>query len=173
MVQWKDIPGWGMRYQINEHGSVRSKDMVVGAKGGKTAVRKGRILASVQKTNGYLAVTLTDGTNRPQIGVHRLVARTFIGECPIGLHVLHGDGNKTNNHFKNLRYGTPAENVADTDRHGRQRRGSQSANAKLDDDAVKHIRESNRNGAALALMYGVTPAHISSVRSRRTWKHVS
>jgi len=53
----------------------------------------------VQKSNGYLRVTLTDGTNRPQISVHRLVARAFLGECPLGLHVLHADGNKTNNHF--------------------------------------------------------------------------
>jgi hypothetical protein len=172
MACWKDIPGWETRYEISEYGDVRSKDMVVGAKGGKTAVRKGRVLSPVKKNNGYLAVTLTDGVNRPQIGVHRLVARAFVGECPIGLHVLHGDGDKTNNHFANLRYGTPAENVADTKRHGRQRRGSQSANAKLDDDAVRHIRESSRNGVALAKMYNVTTAHISSVRSRRTWKHL-
>jgi len=172
MAYWRDIPGWETRYEVSEHGDVRSKDMVVGAKGGKTAVRKGRVLSPVKKNNGYLAVTLTDGVNRPQIGVHRLVARAFVGECPIGLHVLHGDGNKTNNHFTNLRYGTPAENVADTKRHGRQRRGSQSANAKLDEDAVRHIRESSRNGIILAKMYGVTNAHISSVRSRRTWKHL-
>ena len=172
MACWRDIPGWETRYEISEYGDVRSKDMVVGAKGGKTAVRKGRVLSPVKKNNGYLAVTLTDGVNRPQIGVHRLVARAFVGECPIGLHVLHGDGNKTNNHFTNLRYGTPAENVADTNRHGRQRRGSQSANAKLDEDAVRHIRESNRDGITLAKMYNVTNAHISSVRSRRTWKHL-
>ena len=172
MACWKDIPGWETRYEISEYGDVRSKDMVVGAKGGKTAVRKGRVLSPVKKNNGYLAVTLTDGVNRPQIGVHRLVARAFVGECPIGLHVLHGDGDKTNNHFANLRYGTPAENVADTERHGRRRRGSQSANAKLDDDAVRHIRESSRNGVELAKMYDVTSAHISAIRSRRTWKHL-
>lgn len=171
-MRWLDIPGWETRYEINEYGDVRSKDMVVGAKGGKTAVRKGRVLAPVRKNNGYLAVTLTDGVNRPQIGVHRLVARAFLGECPIGLHVLHGDGNKTNNHYLNLRYGTPAENVEDTRLHGRRKYGAQVANAKLDDDAVRHIRSSNRNGVALAAMYGVTAAHISAVRRGRAWQHV-
>jgi hypothetical protein len=169
---WRDIPGWELRYQINEYGSIRSKDMVVGAKGGKTAIRKGRVLAAARKNNGYLAVTLTDGHNRPQISVHRLVARAFIGECPLGLHVLHADGDKANNHFNNLRYGTPAENVADTNRHGRQRRGSQSANAKLDEDAVRHIRESSHNSVTLAQLYHVTRAHISAVRKNRTWKHI-
>jgi len=171
-MKWLDIPGWETRYEVSEHGDVRSKDMVVGAKSGKTAVRKGRVLAPVRKSNGYLAVTLTDGVNRPQIGVHRLVARAFLGECPIGLHVLHGDGDKTNNHYSNLRYGTPAENVEDTRLHGRRKYGAQVANAKLDDDAVRHIRSSNRNGAALAAMYGVTAAHISAVRRGRAWQHV-
>ena len=171
-MRWLDIPGWETRYEVSENGDVRSKDMVVGAKGGKTAIRKGRVLAPVRKSNGYLAVTLTDGINRPQIGVHRLVARAFLGECPIGLHVLHGDGNKTNNHYSNLRYGTPAENVEDTRLHGRRKYGVQITNAKLDDDAVRHIRSSNRNGAALAAMYGVTAAHISAVRRGRAWQHV-
>jgi hypothetical protein len=171
-MRWLDIPGWEARYEVSEFGDVQSKDMEVGAKGGKTAVRKGRVLAPVRKNNGYLAVTLTDGINRPQISVHRIVARAFIGECPIGLHVLHGDGDKTNNHYTNLRYGTPAENIEDTRLHGRRRIGAQVANAKLDDDAVRHIRSSNRNGAALAAMYGVTAAHISAVRRRKAWQHV-
>jgi hypothetical protein len=173
MIYFKDIPGWETRYQVSECGQVRSKPMVVGAKGGKTAVRKGRILRPARKNNGYLAVTLTDGVNRPQISVHRLVARTFIGECPIGLHVLHNDGDKTNNHFKNLRYGTPAENVADTNLHGRQRRGSQLHNAKLDEDAVQHIRTSNRSGIELAKMYGISNAHVSAVRARKAWQHLA
>lgn len=171
-MRWLDIPGWETRYEISECGDVRSKDMVVGAKGGATAVRKGRELASVRKSNGYLAVTLTDGVNRPQIGVHRLVARAFIGECPIGLHVLHGDGDKTNNHYSNLRYGTPAENVEDTRLHGRRRYGSQVHNAKLDEDAVRHIRSSSRNSVALAAMYGVSTSHISNVRRNKAWQHV-
>jgi hypothetical protein len=172
-MKWLDIPGWETRYRISECGLIQSKDMVVGAKGGATAVRKGRLIAPARKKNGYLAVTLTDGVNRPQISVHRLVARAFIGECPIGLHVLHSDGNKANNHYTNLRYGTPAENNADTAKHGRVRKGAQVHNAKLDEDAVRHIRTSNRDGETLAKMYAVTRAHISVVRSRRAWRHVA
>lgn len=171
-MKWVDIPKWELRYEISEYGDVRSKDMQVNAKGGAIAVRKGRRLALVRKNNGYLCVTLTDGINRPQIAIHRLVARAFIGECPIGLHVLHGDGNKTNNHFSNLRYGTPAENHADTKRHGRRLFGEKNPVAKLDTEAVIHIRESSRSGVELAKMYNVSSAHISSVRRRKTWTHV-
>lgn len=171
-MRWVDIPGWELRYKISENGDVQSKDMQVNAKGGATAIRQGRILSPVRKNNGYLCVTLTDGINRPQIAIHRLVARAFIGECPIGLHVLHGDGNKSNNHFTNLRYGTPADNHEDTKRHGRRLFGEKSPVAKLDTEAVIHIRTSSRNGVELAKMYNVSAAHISAVRRRRIWKHI-
>lgn len=168
---WHEIPGWP-RYEVSEYGDIRSKDMVVNAKGGKTAVRKGRVLARILKSNGYLAVTLTDGVNRPQINVHRLVARAFIGECPLGMHVLHSDGNKSNNHYKNLRYGTPAENHIDTEKHGRRLKGSKHPRSKLDEEAVLHIRNSSRNIYELARMYNVSAAHICAVRSNRVWKHL-
>lgn len=171
-MRWADIPGWETRYQISENGDVRSKDMQVGAKGGGKAVRKGRVLAPVRKNNGYLCVTLTDGVNRPQIAIHRLVARAFIGECPIGLHVLHGDGNKENNCVSNLRYGTPAENHEDTKRHGRRRLGERNPVSKLDTEAVLHIRESSRACAELAKMYEITAAHVSAIRRRRVWRHI-
>ena len=171
-MKWLDIPGWETRYRISEYGDVVSKDMAVGARNGSQAMRKGRKLAPVRKTNGYLCVTLTDGIDRPQIAIHKLVARAFIGECPIGLHVLHCDGDKTNNHYSNLRYGTQAENVADTKRHGRQPIGSRHPQAKLDEDAVAHIRSSNRNGSELAAMYNVSKEHVSAIRKRICWKHV-
>jgi hypothetical protein len=171
-MKWVDIPGWETRYKISEFGDIRSKDMTVGAKSGKTAVRKGRALAPVRKNNGYFCVTLTDGVNRPQIAVHRLVARAFIGECPIGLHVLHSDGDKANNHYSNLRYGTPADNVADTKRHGRQRFGASHPRAKLDEDAVAHIRSSNRTSTELAKMYQVSKDHVAAIRKRMCWRHV-
>lgn len=169
---WVPIPGWSARYEINAYGEVRSLDMTVGARNGKTAVRIGRKLALARNTNGYAVVTLTNGTDRPQFLVHRLVARTFLGECPQGLFVLHTDGDKTNNHYLNLKYGTQAENVADTGRHGHQLRGAEHPMAKLDVDAVKVIRGSSKSGPELARLFAVTSAHIWSVRHNRCWKHV-
>ena len=171
-MKWIDIPGWESRYQVSEHGFVRSKDMVVNAKGGATAIRKGRMLNLIKKSNGYYCVTLTNGNDRPQIGVHRLVARAFLGECPIGLHVLHGDGDKSNNHYSNLRYGTPAENHEDTLLHGHRRMGNTHPLAKLKENDVRFIRESDLLGSELATKFGVSRAHISSIRRNRTWKHV-
>lgn len=167
-MKWIDIPGWE-RYQVSERGDVRSKDMSVRSKGGASAVRKGRILARVIKTNGYACVTLTDGINRPQLSVHRLVARAFIGECPVGLHVLHCDGDKTNNHYTNLRYGTPSENAEDTAKHGRRRSRGRHPGAKLDEDAVQVIRTSGRPAKEVAAWFDVSVGHVYAVRRNRVW----
>jgi hypothetical protein len=172
MSTWIDIPGWETRYQITENGEVRSKNMTVGAKGGVTASRKGRVLTPVVKSNGYLCVTLTDGVNRPQIGLHRLVARAFIGECPIGLNVLHNDGNKLNNCRENLRYGTQADNHMDTLRHGHRLMGEKHPLSKLCEVDVHYIRVSTDKGVDLANAFNVTPAHISAVRHRKCWVHI-
>lgn len=171
-MKWAPVPNWGDRYEVNECGQVRSKDMLVGAKNNSQALRIGRELTQVRKNNGYLCVTLTKKGYRAQVAIHRIVARVFLGECPLGLHVLHNNGDKTNNHFSNLRYGTPAENVADTLVHGNRRMGATHPLAKLDDEAVQHIRTSSRNGSVLAEMYKVSKSHISAIRRNRVWKHI-
>ena len=169
---WVDIPGWGARYEVSEYGNIRSKDMVVGARGRSTAVRKGRVLTNIVKSNGYACVTLTNGTDRPQIGVHIIVARAFIGGHPLGLYVLHNDGNKLNNHHSNLRYGTQAENISDTKKHGRQLFGESHPMAKLTEKDVITIRSSDKAYAFLAKLYGVCNTHIAAVKARRIWKHI-
>lgn len=50
--------------------------------------------------------------------VATLVAEAFIGPRPPGTVVRHDDGDHTNDAASNLIYGTVAENVKDTVRHG-------------------------------------------------------
>ena len=171
-MKWQTIPGWD-RYEAREDGAVRSLDMAVGARGGKTAVRKGRLLSPARKTNGYWAVTLTNGRSRPQIGVHVIVARTFIGEQPIGLQVLHSDGNKDNNHYSNLRYGTQADNIRDAQKHGTLRKGENHPMARLNKVDVDYIRMSSFSAGFLANHFRVTRDHILAIRAGRVWKSVA
>lgn len=48
-----------------------------------------------------------------------MVLRAFVGEPPAGHECRHLDGDRQNNALDNLAWGTRAENVADTIRHGR------------------------------------------------------
>ena len=161
---WKNIPGWD-RYQVSEYGNIKSIDMTVGAKGGKTAIRKGKELVLVSKNNGYVCVTLTDGKSRPQSGVHRLVARSFIGECPIGLNVLHWDGDKTNNHYSNLRYGTAADNLWD------QRRMDKEGRILRKNDVLE-IRKKLDSADILAKKFNVSKHTIHGIWYKRSWRHI-
>ena len=172
-MNWKAVPEWP-RYDVSDTGLVRSRDMVVGARGGKTAVRKGRILAAAKASNGYWVVTVTDGKRRQQAAVHRLVATAFHGAPPhLGAHVLHSDGDKDNNAASNLRWGTPADNHADTEKHGRRRKGEAHPYAKLTEAAVRRIRSSAADASELAGVYSVTREHIWAVRKNRVWRHVN
>lgn len=70
---------------------------------------------------------------------------------------------------KHLRWATPAENEADKLAHGTLRRGVKINTNKLTEAEVLAIRESDELGTALARQYGVTPAAISSIRTRKSW----
>jgi hypothetical protein len=169
-MRWVPVQGWG-RYEVSDTGLVRSADMVVRAKGDARAVRCGRVLTPVLKRNGYLAVTLTAGGARRQECVHRLVAQAFLGAPPLRTpQVLHCDGDKTNNRANNLRWGTPADNAEDTQKHGRQRRGESHPQSKLSVEDVMVIRRSPSTASVLAKLFGISREHVWAVRSGRVWK---
>lgn len=56
---------------------------------------------------GYYQVATDNGR---AYGVHQLVAKTFIGDCPKGKVVDHKDNDKLNNNVENLQYLTRREN---------------------------------------------------------------
>lgn len=61
-------------------------------------------------------------------------------------------------------------------RTAHRRRGEQQGAAKLTEDAVRRIRQLSDGGmfdAAIAPLYGVSPACIYAVTHRRSWKHVA
>ena len=109
---WKDVKGYEGLYQVSNLGRVRSLDRTVnsGIKNNSNVLFKGRILKQYQKRNGYLQVTFTVNSKRKYVGVHRLVAETFIPNPDNKSQVNHIDENKTNNNVYNLEWCTPKEN---------------------------------------------------------------
>lgn len=103
--RWLPVPG-SEGYEVSDQGRVRN-------------ARTGRLLAG-HSDRGYRRVNL--GAAR-RARVHELVLLAFVGPRPEGLH---GDGDRANNALANLRWGTRAENCADTVRHGRSTRGDRS-----------------------------------------------
>ena len=115
--RWRDIPGHP-GYQVSDHGRVRSVDRTVTRSDGHVRRYKGKVLSAPLNPDGHPVVCLYIQRKSKLHTVHSLVAETFIGTRPEGMEVCHNDGNHTNNHVDNLRYGTRSENMLDRVRHG-------------------------------------------------------
>lgn len=118
--RWLPVFGYEGRYEVSDHGRIRSLPRYRRGKSGCLVPVEGRVMALTtkkRKANGrtlpYQEVHLRDGSPRnvhcKAFLVHRLVAQAFIGELFEGCHVDHIDGNHSNNHYSNLRILTAKE----------------------------------------------------------------
>ena len=172
---WRPVVGFEERYEVSDKGRVRSRDMEVGAKGGSTAVRKGRLLAPSYCAFGYVKFTLCEGKTRQQKNAHVLVLEAFVGPRPgayPAVHARHKNGRKADNRATNLTWGSALQNNHDKLNHGTMLRGSQVGTSKLTEAQVRTILKKREPAATAAARYGVSENHIYSVRSGRCWKHM-
>lgn len=117
----KPIPSFP-EYSVSSHGRVFSK--------------RGSQM-KVQDSYGYEVLCL----NKKKRTVHSLVAEAFIGERPDGLCVAHLDGSRNNNHYKNLKYCTYAENSQHKEAHGTKLCGENATKAVIRDYQAIALRE--------------------------------
>ncbi len=86
------------KYEVSNYGNVRN-------------TKSGRMLKQASDRYGYLVVGLCENSKVHMVKVHRLVAKAFIPNDENKPQIDHIDGNKTNNHYTNLRWATPRENT--------------------------------------------------------------
>ena len=158
-------------YRFYENGSVktclkqRSKKFIV--------TDKWREQKLYQNKSGYWCFNLKLKTSKKSKLVHRLVCEAFHGPAPADKPLaLHSDGDSLNNHFENLRWGTHKENMADAAKHGTTTQGMKNHCAKLNDEQVIKIRESEKIVKDLAENYKVSLDSIYLIISRKTWSHL-
>lgn len=112
--RWVPVHGYEGRYEVSDHGRVRSVQRFRRGKSGSmvpVCARLMRVTIKKQRNNGrtlpYAEVGLRDGAPRSTPSktflVHRLVAQAFLGELYEGAQVDHIDGDHQNNHYTNLR----------------------------------------------------------------------
>lgn len=124
---------------------------------------------------GYhqLRFSIDGKSSHSTVGV--FVALAFLGARPKGLVVAHLDGNKTNNHVKNLAYVSQSENMRHRRAHGTAPIGEKANRAKLKEDQVREIivrLDSGELASALAREFGVGDCAIGLIKSGKTWSHL-
>ena len=94
------VPGYHGIYEISEHGIVHNLKRDV------------TVAVDTSNRHGYHRVNLFGPEGRKRMFVHRLVNHAFSGEQWDPTKVVdHIDGDKTNNHFENLRNISQSENT--------------------------------------------------------------
>jgi len=113
------------------------------------------------------------------VGAHRISYEIHHGPIPDGLWILHHCDNPCCVNPEHLFLGTRSDNMFDCSRKGRYVNnalcGEDSPDAKLTNRDVLSIRQSYKDGHTqrrLALEYGVSPANISCIIRRFSWKHI-
>lgn len=182
--RWKSIDGYP-EYKVSSLGRIKR---VIASK----RYHVGYVLKPWLNNKGYFIVQLCGAIGHRRALVSRLVCEAFRGPAPSDKHeVAHNDGKPTNNRYRNLRWATRAENMADCIKHGTQingsrhftatnpekiARGDRHGRSVLTEIYVRAIRSAKRvkgSGVLLAAHYGVSPGVISMVRNRKIWKHVN
>ena len=169
---YREVSGFPM-YRVGLDGSVWSCRLK-GSKIDSVAPWWQMVPASNGKS-GHRFVRFRQNGRCKKVYVHRLVLEAFTGACPEGQECLHADGDPSNNEASNLRWGTRAENCADTASHGRAHRGERHRFAKLKDADIPIIFEL-RDGvpgtsfADLGIFFGVSEATVRAAYHGHNWK---
>lgn len=137
---WKPVCGYEGKYEVSDHGQVRSLDRL------DTAGRpvRGRIMKASTGSSGYKQVDLSGTGGAATKHVHRLVLEAFVGACPDGMEACHGDGGAVDNRLANLRWDSRSENMIDRTRHGTDRNVAKQSCARGHDLMPSNLVPSQR-----------------------------
>ena len=163
---WKPVTGFEGLYEVSNLGNVRSLDRYCLGRDGRSELHRGRVLAKQLTWNGYCDVILSNrsaGIKRKHRPVHALVAEAFLGPRRAGCDVMHLDGDRTNNHAENLRYGPRAENLHQTYDYG----GTAGPGKLKKHEALEVIQrlERGEHPCDLAREFGVNNAAIYHIKN--------
>jgi hypothetical protein len=183
MERWKPIAGLEDRYEVSDHGRVRSLPRVFIRSNGVSQTVRGKIIAQRECSSkcGRRMISLNSKGGRLHKLVHRLVAEAFC-EKFIGCDVVnHLDNNPANNCRENLEWTTIEGNNQYMFSQGRGKVptgqiGSKSPTAKHTEGqavaVIQELKNSDKTHRQIAQDLGVTKSFVSEISTGRSWSHV-
>lgn len=168
--EWRNIVGWGGKYQISNLGRLKS----IGGKFSKSHPNGFVTIGSIDVL-GYRVITMRRPGMRLQCRVHTLVATAFLKKPRNGktYWVNHKDGNKLNNNVSNLEWVLPKDNCAHAVKTGLfNLKGENHPMSKLTQEQVLKMRELRNGGMTysnLGLSFGISRRQASDVVRGVNW----
>ena len=153
----------GNLYSCLEQKSIKRKQGIITKKTNKWKLLKGTITK-----NGYKQTIL----HGKIIRINRLIANHFLPNPNNLPEVQHINGNKLDNRIKNLKWGNQKENALDREKHGHTVRGSNSPNAKINEDIAKQIFNSKLSLLQTAKQFNVSKKLVLLIKQGKIWKHI-
>ena len=170
---WVDVPNYP-NYKVSPEGNILSLNY------NKTKMSRE---LSKGKGIGYISIQLRNKNGIKQVRAHAIVASIFCVKKNYHTQVNHKDGNKKNNHYKNLEWCTSSENIKHSYKNKLRKtnsikiKGADNGRAKLTECQVLEILNANiiKFGAKaeLARKYKVSKVSISNIINRKSWKHLT
>lgn len=176
MEIWVSITGHRGLYEVSNFGNVNSLEKIVTYKNGKVYKYEEKIL-KLNNSNGYKTVSLVKNKVKTTHMVHRLVAVAFISNPDNRPYVNHIDGNRSNNHYKNLEWSTNSENQLHSYSilGNRAVNGERNGRSKLDAVSVMKIRELSETGLTekeISNMFGISKSLVGLIKNGKRWQHI-
>lgn len=165
--QWLPIPK-AKGYEISNYGRIKSLSY-------RMKLEPAILCQREAKKGGYLKIDLDKYNMRPS--VHRLVGKSFVPNPHNKPFINHKDGDKQNNHYKNLEWVTRSENTAHAFRVLKIRHARTGVHGK-DHPCSKAVKQIDvKTGKVIKIWESITqaanflktpPPNISHVLCKRT-----
>lgn len=114
MEVWKSVVDYEGKYEVSNHGRVKSLRRVHPLNG---RIWHEQIMTLIIHTNKYQVISLYKGNKKRKFYVHRLVAVAFILNPESKDFVNHKDKDRLHNHVRNLEFMTHQENMDHRDNY--------------------------------------------------------
>jgi hypothetical protein len=111
-------------------------------------------------------------THERSISVHVFSYMIHKGDIPKGICVCHTCDEKLCVNPNHLFLGTHGDNAKDRNKKGRHNFGENRPMAKLTEEQVKYIKQSNETNSVLGEQFNVSATAIYHIRKNINWKHV-
>jgi hypothetical protein len=173
--EWKKIttkrPTNKVDYYISDYGRIKS---VV------KEDRKERLLKPAKMPKGYMTINMTvEGPKREVYHIHRLVHALFMKkqEGNEKFFVVHKDGNKENNHVRNLEILDREQLTKRWDEKGFYKEASTTGkHVKLTENKVRMLKKMLKSGKTkkriLARKFNISLTQVKRIEIGENWAHV-